>query len=293
MKNILNLISLITTSIFMAQSVAISTGNSSAHPSSLLDVQSTTKGFLPPRMISVQKNSISNPTAGLQIWCSDCGANGEMQVFNGYTWTNIIGGTATESTTPSVAIGTQNWMLKNLEVTTYSDGTVIPEVTDPNEWTGLTTGAWCYYNNTSANGTTFGKLYNWYAVAGIHDTDANTPNKTLAPTGWRVATDSDWTTLTSFLGSNSGGKLKEAGTNHWQSPNTSATNESGFTALPGGDRYYSVGVYGSMFIYGNWWTSTEVDNDKSWVRYLSKNDGVTGSADVDKKGGYSVRCIMN
>ena len=85
-----------------------------------------------------------------------------------------------------VTIGTQIWQSTNLDVTTYRDGTPIPQVTDPTQWANLTTGAWCYYNNDPANGTIYGKLYNWYAVAGIHDTDPSTPNKILAPQGWHV-----------------------------------------------------------------------------------------------------------
>jgi hypothetical protein len=111
---------------------------------------------------------------------------------------------------PNVTIGTQIWSSTNLDLTTYRDGTPIPQVTDPTQWTNLTTGAWCYYNNDPANGAIYGKLYNWYAVVGIHDNDPNTPNKILAPTGWHVPTDTEWTTLTTFLGGESiaGGKIQ-------------------------------------------------------------------------------------
>ena len=102
-----------------------------------------------------------------------------------------------------VTIGTQVWTAKNLDVNAYTDGTPIPQVTDATDWKNLTTGAWCYYENSTANGTYYGKLYNWYAVAGIHDNNANTPNKGLAPKGWHVPTDVEWTTLTDFLGGNS------------------------------------------------------------------------------------------
>ena len=145
-----------------------------------------------------------------------------------------------------VTIGTQTWMQKNLNVSKYSDGTLIPQVTDGTQWANLTTGAWCYYNNTTANGATYGKLYNWFAVVGIYDAaSANNPalRKKLAPTGWHVPTDAKWTQLTDCLGGESvaGGKMKstgtiQAGTGLWDDPNTAATNESGFTGLPGGIR---------------------------------------------------------
>jgi hypothetical protein len=92
----------------------------------------------------------------------------------------------------NVTIGTQIWSTSNLDVTSYRDGTPIPQVSDPSLWGNLTTGAWCYYNNDPTTGTTYGKIYNWYAVAGIHDNDPNTPNKSLAPTGWHVPSDTEW-----------------------------------------------------------------------------------------------------
>lgn len=104
-----------------------------------------------------------------------------------------------------ITIGTQIWSNTNLDVTTYRDGTPIPQVTDPTAWVNLTTGAWCYYNNDPANGAIYGKLYNWYAVAGIHDAASlNDPSlrKQLAPQGWHIPTDAEWTTLTDFRRSN-------------------------------------------------------------------------------------------
>ena len=147
-----------------------------------------------------------------------------------------------------VAIGSQTWSIKNLDVATYSDGTLIPEVTDPTEWANLTTGAWCYYNNDSANGATYGKLYNWYAVAGIYNeaskTNAN-QRKKLAPTGYHTPSDAEWTTLTDYLGGESvaGGKMKETDTANWLSPNHNATNSSVFSGLPGGYRNYNETFY--------------------------------------------------
>jgi uncharacterized protein (TIGR02145 family) len=194
---------------------------------------------------------------------------------------------------PQVTIGTQVWTTKNLDVATYSDGTVIPQVTDPTAWANLTTGAWCYYNNDPANGAIYGKLYNWYAVAGIHDTDPNTPNKKLAPTGYHVPTDAEWSTLTTYLGGESvaGGKMKATGTSLWTSPNTDATNSSGFTGLPGGYRYN--GTFYLIGYYGFWWSSSEGDTTGAWSRGLHDNGGNAYSGSNYKTHGISVRCLRD
>ena len=195
---------------------------------------------------------------------------------------------------PSITIGTQTWTTKNLDVTTYSDGTVIPQVTDPTEWASSTTGAWCYYNNTTANGTTYGKLYNWYAVAGIHDTDPNTPNKKLAPTGYHIPSDAEWTTLTTYLGGESvaGGKMKATGTSLWNTPNTGATNSSGFTGLPGGYRT-NDGTFFNIGYVGYWWSSSEASTTYAWSRDLNYLNGKADRYDYYEKNGFSVRCLRD
>ena len=198
----------------------------------------------------------------------------------------------------TITIGTQTWTTKNLDVATYSDGTPIPQVTDPTAWANLTTGAWCYYKNDAATGTTYGKLYNWYAAAGIYDA-ASLSNpalrKKLAPTGYHVPTDAEWSTLTTCLGGESvaGGKMKEAGTTHWNSPNTLATNSSGFTGLPGGYRY-DVGPFLNIGNYGYWWSSSEVDTKIAWSRYLDSFAGsATSYGPSLKEDGFSVRCLRD
>ena len=195
---------------------------------------------------------------------------------------------------PSITIGIQTWTTQNLDVATYSDGTPIPQVNDPAVWDKLTTGAWCYYNNDPANGATYGKLYNWYAVAGIHDTDPNTPNKKLAPTGYHIPSDAEWTTLTTYLGGESvaGGKMKAIGTTLWWSPNTDATNSSGFTGLPGGYRG-SIGSFNYFGSNGNWWSSLEVNTTNAWTRILDYGSGDAISYDLNKKTGFSVRCVRD
>ena len=196
---------------------------------------------------------------------------------------------------PVVVIGSQTWMLKNLDVTTYSDGTVIQQVTDPAAWTALTTGAWCYYENATANGTVYGKLYNWYAVAGIWDEASKTDptkRKKLAPTGYHVPTDAEWTVLTTFLGgvSVAGGQMKA--TTLWDSPNTEATNSSGFTGLPGGYRNL-IGAFYNIGSSGYWWSSSQYDNTNARSHFLKYDFGNAVRDYVNKRNGYSVRCLRD
>jgi uncharacterized protein (TIGR02145 family) len=192
----------------------------------------------------------------------------------------------------------QVWAAKNLDLSTYSDGTSIPQVTDPTAWRNLTTGAWCYYNNDPANGAIYGKLYNWYAVVGIYDAaSATNPTlrKKLPPVGWHVPSDAEWTTFTDALGGNSvaGGKMKEAGTTHWRSPNIAADNSSGFTALPGGY------LYGNAFfrigLSGYWWSSSEYTTATTyaWVRDLDYESDYAGRSNELKTDFYSVRCLKD
>ena len=207
--------------------------------------------------------------------------------------------TAAESN-GALTIGTQVWTTKNLDVATYSDGTLIPEVQDPAAWAALTTGAWCYYNNTTANGTTYGKLYNWYAVAGIHDTDPNTPNKKLAPSGYHISSDDEWTTLTNYLTANDyymgifiiGGNMKATGTSLWNSPNTGATNSSGFSALPGGYRS-GYGTLNYIGYNGYWWSLSEGNTTNAWARSLNYDNGNVNREKNSMTDGFSVRCLRD
>jgi uncharacterized protein (TIGR02145 family) len=219
------------------------------------------------------------------------------------TTTTIVPTTTTTTTAadpcPNCVQGTvdingQIWDKCNLDVTTYRDGTEIPQVTDQTEWQNLTTGAWCYYNNDPANGAIYGKLYNWYAVAGIYDA-ASLANpalrRTLAPLNKSIPTDAEWTELVNFLGGNviAGGKMKETGFCHWSTPNTDATNSSGFTGLPGGTRF-SAG-FGVVSINGLWWNSSEFSTTNALYRFLSTFNGNIVSANTIKTVGFSVRCL--
>ena len=194
-----------------------------------------------------------------------------------------------------VTIGTQVWATKNLDVATYSDGTVIPQVTDAAVWQNLTTGAWCYYEHSTANGKTYGKLYNWYAVAGIHDNDPNTLNKALAPTGWHVPSATEWTALTDYLGGASTAGVKMMTTTGWPSyPGITNTNSSGFSGLPGGHSNWDQ-TFWDIQKRGWWWSSTE-DNrtiSRTHAYYVILSAGDVSTNYYGKINGMSVRCLKD
>ena len=206
----------------------------------------------------------------------------------------------------SVIIGTQEWQKENLNVSKYSDGTIIPQVTDPTQWANLTTGAWCYYQNNTANGVVYGKIYNWYAVAGIYNSSSfNNPSlrKQLAPQGWHIPSNAEWSSLINHLDPNAnggaslsniaGGKMKEAGTAHWNSPNTGADNSSSFTGLPGGNRLTTSGTYYGIGDRGDWWSSSEYNSSNAWYINIVSNDAGAGKFNFYKEAGLSVRCLNN
>ncbi|NOT35958.1 MAG: hypothetical protein HOP11_01110 [Saprospiraceae bacterium] len=184
-----------------------------------------------------------------------------------------------------VKIGSQYWLKENLKTTKYNDGKAIPLVTGDIEWSKLTSPGYCWYNNNQVNyGNTYGALYNWYTVNTSH----------LCPTGWHVPTDQEWTDLTNYLGGENvaGGKLKEAGTIHWSNPNTGATNETGFTSLPGGYRF-SNGEYIYNTVGGYWWSATEFPPGDAWYRGMFWDSSLLFRSINFKQLGYSVRCIKD
>jgi uncharacterized protein (TIGR02145 family) len=198
----------------------------------------------------------------------------------------------------TIKIGNQIWMARNLETTKYNDGIPIPNITDKSTWAASTTGAYCDYSNVPANSANYGRLYNWYAVDNNAATKmASNGGRNVCPTGWHVPSDDEWAILATYLGGPmvAGGKLKESGFTHWQSPNTDATNERGFTALPGGYRdywgYYEIGQTGV------WWSSTELSGSEA--KFGKKRDMVYRSAIISsndddfKFNGHSVRCVKD
>jgi uncharacterized protein (TIGR02145 family) len=172
--------------------------------------------------------------------------------------------------------------VENLRVTKYNDNTIIDQITSNATWQGLSSGAWCWYNNDSGNNIPYGKLYNYYAVT----------TAKLCPTGWTIPTDAKWTIMTDYLGGSdiAGGKMKEAGLTHWNSPNPRATNESGFTGLPSG---YRGGSSSGAGMFGYWWSSTEYNSDNAWIRYQDYLLGEVFRFEANKPNGMSVRCLRD
>jgi uncharacterized protein (TIGR02145 family) len=197
----------------------------------------------------------------------------------------------------TIGIGKQIWMAENLKTTRYNDGSLIPLVTDSVVWAALSTPGYCWYNNDADTyKQTYGALYNWITV--------NTGK--LAPTGWHIPTDAEWTTLTEYLGKDgvaAGGKMKstgtiEAGTGLWYSPNTHATNESGFTAVPAGRRlgigpFDGGGAFDGICYGGFWWSLSEGESGRAWTRNIACDFEIVFRDNIDKSNGCSVRCLRN
>jgi uncharacterized protein (TIGR02145 family) len=177
-------------------------------------------------------------------------------------------------------------MAENLKTTKYQNGVIIPNITSATAWSSLSTGAYCYKNNISALGVIYGNLYNWFATADSND---------LCPVGWHIPSDAEWDTLITYFGGTAiaGASLKEKCTNYWISPNTGATNESGFSALPG-DFRLNTGYFSSISGQTSyWWSSTEAYTTMARVWSVYNDQIDVGWNANDKKGGSSVRCIKN
>jgi uncharacterized protein (TIGR02145 family) len=228
--------------------------------------------------------------------------NNEFQLYTHPIgeWMYPIGGCVTDydgNVYQTVTIGSQVWMAENLKVTHYRNGDPIPNVTDNTAWSGLTAGAYCNYDNDDGNAAIYGSLYNWYAVDDSRD---------IAPAGWHVPTDTEWKQLEMYLGmsqvaadsvgfrgTDEGGKLKEIGTTHWNSPNIGATNESGFSALPGGARVYTGDFGGNVRDDACFWSPTESGSDHPWWRNLWYNNSVIARIPMYKQCGFSIRCVKD
>jgi uncharacterized protein (TIGR02145 family) len=185
----------------------------------------------------------------------------------------------------TITISTQVWLVENLKVKHYRNGDAIANVSDNAQWAGLSTGAWCYYNNDASVALVYGLLYNWYAV---------NDSRKIPPTGWHAPTDAEWSSLTTFLGGEgiAGDKMKESGFTHWQSPNA-ADNSSGFTAIPGGGRL-NTGIINSVIGQrGYWWASSESTITNAFNRGLVYGTGNIFNTPVSKNSGYSLRCVKD
>ncbi len=249
---------------------------------------------------------LASTIAQAEYICGDNNGDGDVNVSDAVYMINYIfifgspapdpnccgvpcGGTVTDydgNFYRTVRIGDQCWMMDNLKVTHYRNGDPIPNVTDAGEWNNLSTGAYCDYNNDPANADAYGRLYNFCAV---YD------SRNIAPEGWHVPSDAEWQALADYLGGDelAGGKLKESGTAHWLSPNTGATNESGFTAYAGGYR----SSYGNFINFGSearFWSSTMyITTEYGWYRYLGYDYSQFMRTWLHSSFGLSVRCVKD
>lgn len=316
MKKTLILVTLLFLSIKLIAQVGI--GTTTPDPSAVLDIVSTNKGFLPPRVANVA--AIATPVAGLMIYdeSKQC-----MRYYNGTIWSDCMGGITPAFTCgdpitdidgnsyPTVLIGGQCWMAADLKVSKYPNGDPIPYIDDDTTWGALadnnTADAYSFYgdSNNDANNIDiaypdYGALYSYAAAIGDNwARDNSTINSAggqgICPDGWHLPTDPEWTTLTTFLGTTSvaGGKMKETGTTHWNTPNTGATNSSGFTALPSGLRLSNVGTFYSVGNKGYWWSGTEHSNIIAYYRTLNYVSANASRYYNSKSSGYCVRCIRD
>ncbi len=296
MKKYIVLVGLFFLSSLLSQAqVAINNDGSPADASAMLEVKSTEKGFLPPRMTEEQRDAINFPATGLLIYQTN-GTSG-YYYYTGSNWIAISSaGTGSAlnlscidydgNAYPTFVIGNQVWMKDNLRVTHYRNGDAIPKETEDEAWAEYVSGAYCFYqNNYLAIGDKYyGALYNWYAID---------DSRGLCPSGWHVPTDSEWTELTTYLGGLdvAGGKMKSI-SDLWELPNTDASNISTFSGLPGGNRFFSGG-FGSIGIHGYWWSSSAYSSDRAWGRTLNYLHGKVNVYNFEVGCGHSVRCIRD
>ena len=205
------------------------------------------------------------------ILFSSCGASSSS---DSTSTEKVEGGTESTESGAVVTIGNQVWTSKNLDVATYRNGDVIPQVQDGSAWVALTTGAWC------SNRTKYGKLYNWYAV--------NDP-RGLAPKGFHIPSDAEWTILTDYLGGEEAAGTKMKSSSGWKD-NSNGTNSSGFAGFPGGCRY-SDGTFDNIGRKGYWWSATENNSHNAWPRYLNYDSGNVNRYSGYKRSAFSVRCL--
>ena len=269
---------------------------------------------LPP-LTNSQIQAIVSPQEGMLVYTSDSDV---LLVFDGIWWKRLDGsndqylsppipctGTFTDidgNSFQGVEIGNQCWMDRNLTVTHYPNGEVIPYITENTAWGDLaddnSADAYCYYNNLAGD---YGALYSYAAAIADDWTRDNEVvingqgAQGICPDGWHLPTDAEWTQLTIFLGGESvaGGKLKEAGLTHWVNPNSGATNASGFTALPGGLRGSYNGTFSSPGYDGYWWSATGYSSGSAWRRYLSYGSANVYRSYSNKSNGFSVRCVRD
>ena len=260
----------------------------------------TTDGTGVGNFVSSISGLTANTTYYVRAYATNSNGTAYGSAMSFTTQEGSSGGTFTDTRDgkvyQTVVIGTQEWMAENLKY--------LPSVVGPGTGSQSTPYYYVYgYDGTNVadakatdNYATYGVLYNWpAAMAGSASSNANPSGvQGVCPAGWHLPSDAEWTELTDYLGgiSVAGGKLKETGTTHWASPNTGATNETGFTALPGGDRYL-FGDFYAIGLLGYWWSATEYGPHYAWSRYVGYADSNVDRNINAKEDGYSVRCVRD
>jgi uncharacterized protein (TIGR02145 family) len=275
----------------MFSQISVSTDGSAPDNSAMLDVKSTDRGVLIPRMTASQRAGISSPASGLLVYQTDAPAG--FYYYNGTGWIFLGTGEGGSghmidmdgNAYPTVKIGDQEWMAENLRVTHYRNGDTIAKVNGGEAWCVLTTGVYCWYSYDEATyKIPYGALYNWYAVD---------DSRNLCPTGWHMPTDEEWTTLTTYLGGESvaGGKIKAA--IRWTPPNAGATNTNGFSGFPGGNLDCMFGGCLYIGLFGYWWTATQGEGSFAWLRCVGYDNSNIYRYGYWKNSGFSVRCVRD
>jgi len=306
---IILLVIMLNFEINLTAQIAINNDGSNPNSSAVLDLKSTNKGFLIPRMSQTQIAAISNPANGLQVFNTDDSklyiyvlANNqwkEVQYGSGlitpvFTCGNSLIDTRNGQSYNTVQIGTQCWMGENLNI-----GILIPSA---NIQTNNDTIEKYCYNDNITNCTTYGGLYLWDEMMQYVTTEST---QGICPEGWHLPSDNEWKTLemalgmsqkdadtSGFRGTDESGQLKEAGTTHWYSPNTGATNSSNFTALPGGYRYDN-GTFLGLGNYGILWTTTQDSDSTAWSRRPCFVHSELGRFSYVKSYSCSIRCLKD
>jgi uncharacterized protein (TIGR02145 family) len=269
--------------------VGINTDGSSPQASAMLDIKSTEKGFLVPRMTASQREGIGSPVSGLLVYQTD--AESGFYYYSGSAWAFIGRSDGSSGNVvdvdgnvyPTVVIGDLVWMGKNLRATHYRSGAAINLITDNSAWTGAGSGAYCWYNDSIKYQDPYGAIYNWYAV---------TDSRNICPTGWHVPSYDEYTAMITFCGGMSlaGGVMKA--TLYWSSPNTGAGNNYGFSSYPSGYRSGDDGTFHNLGLGAGGWCSTDVSG-YGYGFNPTYNSASVSAGTIGKTYGVGVRCIRD
>jgi uncharacterized protein (TIGR02145 family) len=312
-RGVLNILLCITGYSFSFAQVGINTDGTAPNSSAMLDVKSTSMGLFPPRMNTNQISSIASPADRLMVYNTDwsqlyiyvasAGHWKEVDFGSGIIATfSTCGDPFTDArdgkTYNTVLIGTQCWFARNLNVGTRINGS--GDQTD-----NSVIEKYCYSDNESSCDV-YGGLYQWNEWMNYTSSSNSNPGdrQGICPTGWHVPSDAEWCQMEIFLdatvvcetagwrGTDAGGKMKEAGTTHWTSPNTGATNSSGFTALPGGN-WVTGGGFSNLTTNAYFWSAAESSSTNAWGRNLYYSNAQVNRNGHDKTNGFSGRCVKD